>query len=516
MQGLQVKKTPKKVSREKQFSLLRPKIDVVAQQIARLNKTVLHHQEKLRESEDALSTKQSEHAQLQEEFRDLTDKGFTPTPSPAQTPPRSDHGGEEEEACAEDCAPDVPKEPTSSGSGVAGDAARPIAGTAKKRRCLGSADVLSEVVERERSSQSPRRMRYTSKPCLHNVLNRQKLQKKELLRFFGCKKKRLMQGLCASGIPRVTLVMKGGCWSRKRKNVFTRDLKVFEPFSSQQLIGAVASFKVSSRSDLQHEQESFNSRVVPASSRSGLGGIASAGFNNFDYGVETVLAPGRSAVFRGAHRVCSGGSEIEHMIAGETEGIIGLREVCESDSTKAEVRESALRMRPGAVVASATAGECEGIFGLRSSVETHSCHNSSWGVDVVACARVSAVPGVSATASSSACAPASLAGVAHERSSPMHDAHNSWSDTAMNSLRVQRSTSYNLQGVVPPNSRRKVRQGCTVGSRYAEQTVDMSPAPTAGTYRRSAGTVHDQRQVPRKRSGRKLWCRCWSRSWSRW
>ena len=64
-------KAPKKVSREKQLSLLRAKIDVVAQQIARLNKTVLHHQEKLRESEEALSTKQSEHAQLQGEFRDL-------------------------------------------------------------------------------------------------------------------------------------------------------------------------------------------------------------------------------------------------------------------------------------------------------------------------------------------------------------------------------------------------------------------------------------------------------------
>ena len=55
----------------------------------------------------------------------------------------------------------------------------------------------------------------------------------------------------------------------------------------------------------------------------------------------------------------------------------------------------------------------------------------------------------------------------------------------MNSLRVQR--------------RRKVRQSCTVGSRSVEQTVDMSPAPAAGTYRRSAGTVHAQRQVPRKR-----------------
>ena len=250
--------------------------------------------------------------------------------------------------------------------------------------------------------------------------------------------------------------------------------------------------KVTSGSGPQHE--SFNSRVVPASSRSGLGVIASAGFNSFDSGVETVPAPGLCAVFRGAHRVCSGGSEIVHLTAGETEGISGLREVfesesknaeaagapatageyegitgllevCESDSMKTEaagapvtagvregflelheVRESALRMRPGAVVASATAGECEGIFGSRSSVETH-CLFSSWGVDVVACARVSAVPGVSATASSSASAPASFAGVAHARSSPMRDAHNSWSDTAVNSLRVQRSTSYNLQGL---------------------------------------------------------------------
>ena len=81
----------------------------------------------------------------------------------------------------------------------------------------------------------------------------------------------------------------------------------------------------------------------------------------------------------------------------------------------------------------------------------------------------------------------------------MHDAHNSCSDTAMNSLRVQRSTSYNPQGVVAHNSRRKVRQSCTVGSRSVEQTVDMSPAPDAGTYRRSADTVHAQRQVSRKR-----------------
>ena len=54
------------------------------------------------------------------------------------------------------------------------------------------------------------------------------------------------------------------------------------------------------------------------------------------------------------------------------------------------------------------------------------------------------------------------------------------------------------QVVAPSNSRRKVRQGCTVGCRYAKQTVDMSPAPAAGTYRRSASTVHDQRLVSRQ------------------
>ena len=117
---------------QKQLSLLRAKIDVLAQQITRLNKTVLYHQENLRENEDALSTKQSEHAQLQVEFRDLTDKSFTPTPSPIQTPPQLDHGCEEEEACDEEGVPDVPMEHTSSGSGAAGDAARPVAGTAKK------------------------------------------------------------------------------------------------------------------------------------------------------------------------------------------------------------------------------------------------------------------------------------------------------------------------------------------------------------------------------------------------
>ena len=67
----------------------------------------------------------------------------------------------------------------------------------------------------------------------------------------------------------------------------------------------------------------------------------------------------------------------------------------------------------------------------------------------------------------------------------MHDACNACSDTAMNSLRDQRC--------------RKVRPSRTVGIRSVVQTVDMSPAPAAGTYRRSADTLHVQRQIPRQR-----------------
>ena len=121
-------------------------------------------------------------------------------------------------------------------------------------------------------------------------------------------------------------------------------------------------------------------------------------------------------------------------------------------------------MTDGDAVALATAGESRNL-GLHSVIESHSRHNSSWGVGVVAGARVSALPVVPATASSSAAAVVSVAAVAHARSTPMHDVCNSCSDTAMNSLRVQRC--------------RKVRQSRTVGIRSVEQTVDMSPAPAA-------------------------------------
>ena len=51
-------------------------------------------------------------------------------------------------------------EPTSGGSGVAGDSARPVVGTAKERRCLGSTDALHEVVEREIAQLSTEQARH--------------------------------------------------------------------------------------------------------------------------------------------------------------------------------------------------------------------------------------------------------------------------------------------------------------------------------------------------------------------
>ena len=96
-----------------------------------------------------------------------------------------------------------------------------------------------------------------------------------------------------------------------------------------------------------------------------------------------------------------------------------------------------LKGRVASSSADATAGESERIFGYRVSdsslcMSTNSS-NSSGCVVGVACARSPAVLGVSATASSNASAPASLAVVALARSTPMHDAHNSWPDTGRNS-----------------------------------------------------------------------------------
>ena len=79
----------------------------------------------------------------------------------------------------------------------------------------------------------------------------------------------------------------------------------------------------------------------------------------------------------------------------------------------------------------ATAGESPRIIGLSERYESDfPSLNSSGCVGVDACARASALPAASASLSSSAFPPASLAVVADARSTPMHGAHNSWSDTA--------------------------------------------------------------------------------------
>ena len=123
------------------------------------------------------------------------------------------------------------------------------------------------------------------------------------------------------------------------------------------MIGAAASFKVSSRSGRQHEHESFNSRVVPASSRPGLGVIASAGFHSFDSGVETVPAPGLCAVFRGENegvfhvpesdcsKFCAGSSASggsARAIAGINQSFSGCSVDIEFDTSQASCPESRL------------------------------------------------------------------------------------------------------------------------------------------------------------------------------
>ena len=133
--------------------------------------------------------------------------------------------------------------------------------------------------------------------------------------------------------------------------------------------------------------------------------------------------------------------------------------------------------------AHATACESEGILGLIQIIESHSRHNSSWGVGVVACARDFALP-ASAAASSSALSPASLAVVAHARSSPMHCAHNSWSDTG----RVQGPTG----------------KRCTKGG-SSGPAEDLRPVSEveAGVNCRPAGGVRGQvaGSLPRRQPG---------------
>ena len=91
----------------------------------------------------------------------------------------------------------------------------------------------------------------------------------------------------------------------------------------------------------------------------------------------------------------------------------------------------------------------------------------------------------------SACRSLPALPVAHADDPLMHDVLNTSRSDMVNSLTSQRC--------------RKVRQCSTVRFGSVEQTVDMSPAPAAGTYRRSVDEIHGQRQVSRKRWTKSSW-----------
>ena len=202
---------------------------------------------------------------------------------------------------------------------------------------------------------------------------------------------------------------------------------------------------------------------------------------------------------------------IAHATADESKGIIELHEVNVSELLKSvdvladrcppcagrsreqiagesEVPQLAEVGGAAETAAHATAGDSEGIIGLRVSQSSFripiNSLNSSGCVDAVACARVPAVPGVSATASSLAFPPASLAVVAHARSTPVHVAHNSWSDTDRGKGPTGRRSSKG--GVVGP-------------------AEDLRPVPEveAGVNFRPAGGARGQvaGSLPRKQPG---------------
>ena len=119
---------------------------------------------------------------------------------------------------------------------------------------------------------------------------------------------------------------------------------------------------------------------------------------------------------------------LERMLCVKAQNETNIRDFdngVDSDSVSEPVRSSELVVGAASVEASeraATAGESQRIIGLRERYESDF-------LSVDACARALALPAASASLSSSAFPSASLAVVAHARSTPMHGAHNSWSDT---------------------------------------------------------------------------------------
>ena len=99
--------------------------------------------------------------------------------------------------------------------------------------------------------------------------------------------------------------------------------------------------------------------------------------------------------------------------AGETKGIIGMPEGIEYDFSKNRAVD------PGAAEKHATAGESEEILGLHVSPSSlHNSSNSRGCVAAVACARLPAVPGVSARVCHVSSSSAVSAAVAHARFTP--------------------------------------------------------------------------------------------------
>ena len=195
---------------------------------------------------------------------------------------------------------------------------------------------------------------------------------------------------------------------------------------------------------------------------------------------------------REAHSLdCLDGAKFAGAAVGGTSGLLMLPEVGGAVFAGA--------LTPEARVA-ATAGDTAGNISLLpvlESARSSLCHRSSLARScadgdescAVGVASVSAASGVAALPVRSL----TYARAAANACGEVTRGYNSWSDTAINSLRVQ-------------NSRRKVRLSSSVGSRSVVRTVDMSPVPVAGTYRRSADKVHDQRQVPRKRRAESSGC----------
>ena len=184
--------------------------------------------------------------------------------------------------------------------------------------------------------------------------------------------------------------------------------------------------------------------------------------------------------------------------AGDSERITELLEVdtvlatdvTASDSERIHGLLEEPRLVGGAAKSHATAGESEEIIGLHVSPSSLDNSSNSRGcVAAVACARLPAVPSVSACVCPVSSSSAVSAAVAHARSTPMHDAHNSGGTGGL--LPVQRSTSYCLGNswsdtdrVTGPTGRR-----CTKGgvSGPAEDLRPVSEVEAGVNFRPAGG-----------------------------